>query len=132
MKRLAVALAALCIWSQAWAAEKAGWQGAGTMLCSEFEQAISKHSEDENLFFSWAQGFMSGLNTDLLPHGGTDLNELPMQMQKQAIRSYCNDHPRASYFEAVFKLYNRMRRDQSLPSYFKTWPKGAPSSSNPQ
>jgi hypothetical protein len=109
------------------AAQKSAWQGPGTVSCDEFGKAYHRSTENETLFFSWALGFMSGLNTELLPNRSTDLNGLAMATQKEAIRTYCNDHPRAPYFEAVFSLFNRMRHDQGLPSYFKTWnepPKG--------
>jgi hypothetical protein len=122
MKRfvLAFALIALAAHSSI-AAQKAAWSGAGTMSCREIADALQQHPEDENLFFSWAQGFMSGLNTDLLKRGETDLNSLPLEAQKQFVRSFCKDHPRAPYFEAVFKLFDKMRRDQGLPSYTQNW-----------
>lgn len=63
---------------------------------------------------------MSGLNTELLQHGETNLNGLPIDAQKEFIRSYCKDHPKAPYFEAVFKLFDKMRHDQGLPSYVQT------------
>ena len=107
--------------AQVLAAEKAAWSGSGTMACAEVTGALQLHPEDENLFFSWAQGFMSGLNTDLLKHGETDLNGLPLDAQKQFVRSYCKEHPRAAYFEAVFKLFDKMRYDQGLPSYVQGW-----------
>jgi hypothetical protein len=103
------------------AGEKAGWSGAGTMSCGEVTAALQQHPEDENLFFSWAQGFMSGLNTELLKRGETDLNGRSLDTQKQFISSYCKEHPRAPYFEAVFKLYDGMRHDQGLPSYVRMW-----------
>src|SRR3984957_4768790 len=97
------------------AADKAAWTGSGTMSCAEVTEAIQQHPEDENLFFSWAQGFMSGLKQDLLKHGETDLNALPLDAQKQFVRSYCKEHPRIAYFEAVFKLFDKMRHDRGLP-----------------
>jgi hypothetical protein len=121
-KRFALTLALLCCPVLSLAAEKAGWIGPGTVSCAEFGKAYHENPKAaENLFFSWALGFMSGLNTELLQHGETNLNELSMEAQKQLVRSYCDAHPHASYFEAVFDLYNRMRRDQGLPSYFKIW-----------
>jgi hypothetical protein len=123
---LVLMLSSLSLPARSIAAEKAGWSGAGTMACGEVAGAIRQHPEDENLFFSWAQGFMSGLNTELLKHGETDLNGIPLDEQKQFVRSYCGRKPRAKYFEAVFKLYDKMRRDQGLPNYEQTWqePKG--------
>jgi len=123
--RYALALALMFLPAQSSAAEKAGenagWTGAGTMSCADVTAALQQHPEDENLFFSWGQGFMSGLNTELLKRGETDLNQLPLDMQKQFISSYCKDQQRSPYFEAVFKLYDRMRHDQGLPNYEQTW-----------
>ena len=123
MKTLALALtlSLLSLSAQSVAAEKAGWSGSGTIACAEVTDAIQQHPEDENLLFSWAQGFMSGLNTDLLEHGETDLNGLPLEAQKQFVKSYCKERPRSPYFEAVFKLFDKMRHDQGLPSYVQGW-----------
>jgi hypothetical protein len=123
MKTLALALtlSLLSVSAQSIAAEKAGWSGSGTIACAEVTDAIQQHPEDENLLFSWAQGFMSGLNTDLLEHGETDLNGLPLEAQKQFVKSYCKERPRSPYFEAVFKLFDKMRHDQGLPSYVQGW-----------
>jgi len=123
MKKLALALtlSLLSVSAQSIAAEKAGWSGSGTLACAEVTDAIQQHPEDENLLFSWAQGFMSGLNTDLLEHGETDLNGLPLEAQKQFVKSYCKERPRSPYFEAVFKLFDKMRHDQGLPSYVQGW-----------
>ncbi len=95
--------------------------GPGTMSCTEFATAYRDNPKDESLFFSWALGFMSGLNSELLQRGETNLNDLPLDTQRQFIKSYCQDHPRAPYLEAVFKLFDRMRHDQGLPDYAKTW-----------
>ncbi len=119
MKRFAFVLVLICFSVQSFAAEKAVWIGPGTMTCAQVAQAYRDHPEDENLFFSWAEGFMSGLNTELLQRGETDLNGLPLDTQKQFIKSYCKDHPRTPYLGAVFKLFDRMRRDQGLPSYIQ-------------
>ncbi len=119
MKRFAFVLVLICFSVQSFAAEKAIWIGPGTMTCAQVAQAYRDHPEDENLFFSWAEGFMSGLNTELLQRGETDLNGLPLDTQKQFIKSYCKDHPRTPYLGAVFKLFDRMRRDQGLPSYIQ-------------
>jgi hypothetical protein len=121
MKRFLLLVAFLSFSSLSSGAEKSAWQGPGTVSCEEFGKAYQRSPENETLFFSWALGFMSGLNTDLLPNRETDLHGLPMETQKAAIRTYCNAHPHAAYFEAVFKLYNRMRQDQGLPNYLKTW-----------
>ena len=121
VRNYAFAIALTFFPPQVLAAETAAWSGSGTMPCAEVTETIQQHPEDENLFFSWAQGFMSGLNTDLLKHGETNLNGLPLDAQKQFVRSYCKEHPHAPYFGAVFKLFDQLRRDQGLPSYVQIW-----------
>ncbi len=134
MKRLVLALALMSFPGLASGAEKAGWIGPGTVSCAEFGRAYRDDPKNtENLFFSWALGFMSGLNTELLGRGETDLNQLSIDKQKELVRSYCEKHPQAAYFAAVFDLYNRMRREQGLPSYDKIWhepPQSRPSPAN--
>jgi hypothetical protein len=121
-KSLALLLALISFPRLSTGAEKAGWIGPGTVSCADFGRACRDDPKNaENLFFSWALGFMSGLNTELLNRGETDLNELPMDKQKEFIRAECKAHPQAAYFAAVFDLYNRMRRDQGLPSYYRIW-----------
>ncbi|MGD0119437.1 MAG: HdeA/HdeB family chaperone, partial [Candidatus Binatus sp.] len=93
--RYALALALTLFPAQSFAAAKAAWTGAGTMSCADVTTALQQHPEDENLFFSWAQGFMSGLNTELLKRGETDLNELPFDAQKQSLSAYCKSNPHA-------------------------------------
>lgn len=91
-------------------------------MCADFEKACQGNPDKiENLFYSWALGFMSGLNAGLAGNGETDLHGLSEQVQKQFLRSTCKAHPRGEYVGAVFDLYNRMRKQQGLPSYFKGW-----------
>ena len=73
MKHIALVVAFLSLSTTAWGAEKAAWGGPGLMSCEEFGKAYRKSPDNENLFFSWAMGFMSGLNTDLLERGETNL-----------------------------------------------------------
>jgi hypothetical protein len=122
MKRLAALIALITCPPMAMGAERAAWIGPGTVSCADFGQACRDDRKGaENLFFSWAQGFMSGLNTELLERGEADLNKLSVAEQKELLRSYCEAHPRAAYFAAVFELYNRLRRDQGLAGYEKIW-----------
>ena len=36
--------------------------GGGAFTCSEFGKEYKEDPESEHMFFTWAQGFMSGLN----------------------------------------------------------------------
>jgi hypothetical protein len=127
MKRCLLLLAILSISVAAIAAEQrswpgpAAWAGPGITTCADFQNAYHDNADLENLFFSWALGFMSGLNTSLMGHGETNLHGLSENSQKQFLRSTCGAHPHDTYYGAVFDLYNRMRKDQGLPSYFKVF-----------
>ncbi len=79
--------------------------GAGAFSCSEFGKEYQEDPANEHTFFTWAQGFMSGMNAA----GGfgyvRDLGSKPVADQEEYIRKYCDDHPLATYAIAVSKLY---------------------------
>jgi hypothetical protein len=98
----------------------ASWAGPGITSCADFTKACHDDPETmENLFYSWALGFMSGLNVGLAGHGDTNLHQWSEQAQKDFLKTTCAAHPRGGYVGAVFDLYNRMRKDQGLPNYFR-------------
>ena len=106
------------------AAEKAtAVAGAGGTTCAVFASRYKENIEKvENVYFTWAQGFMSGLNTGLIAsHSETpDLhpNDFDTEDQQRYIRHYCDQHPLADYYAAVMDLYMEMREKQGLP----LWP----------
>ena len=89
--------------------------GVGTRTCGEFLGAYQSDPEVvEFAFLSWAQGYMSAANDavkNAVGGGGTyhnrDLNSIPIEVQKYAIRSYCNENPLALYLDAILDLYGR-------------------------
>lgn len=130
MKRCLLLVVIISFSTVASAAPQASWPGPaslagpGITTCTDFEKAYHDNREsNENLFYSWALGFMSGLNASvmLVGHGETDLHELSEQAQKEFLRSTCKAQLRGTYVGAVFDLYNRMRKDRGLPNYFKIW-----------
>jgi hypothetical protein len=85
--------------------------GVGTSSCAEFGKLYAQNPQIwENTYFSWAQGFMSGLNSALLKANGTsrNMNVITTDAQERRIRFYCNAHPLAMYEQAVFDLFNDM------------------------
>jgi hypothetical protein len=81
-------------------------RGVGTSTCGQFSKIYAGDPERmETLFFSWAQGYWSALNSNLLAQrryrelaGSTDA-------QEAALRSYCDKHPLASYWEAAAVIF---------------------------
>jgi hypothetical protein len=87
--------------------------GLGSNSCAEFARSYAADpSVTDDLYFTWAQGFMSGLNLSAIaykvPYRKIDGSN--MLGQKIQIRSYCDAHPLVAYAVAVFDLY------QSFPA----------------
>jgi hypothetical protein len=80
--------------------------GAGNVNCAEFGRVLAASGRTENLFFSWALGFMSAANQyDKLPR---DLAAVTADKEMATIRAYCNVHPLADYADAVASLWNTL------------------------
>lgn len=90
------------------AAETGQGYGLGMHSCAEFARAYAANpTVTEDLYFTWAQGFMSGMNLMAiamrLPFRNIDGNG--MAIHKSRIRSYCDAHPLAPYAAAVSTVY---------------------------
>src|ERR1044072_4746666 len=78
-------------------------RGIGTRTCAEFTEHYKADAERfETLYFTWAQGFMSGmnLNADVKRNLGGELS-----IQKTTLRLFCADNPSKSFVNAVLFLY---------------------------
>lgn len=89
--------------------EPGGMVGAGTLSCARFAEHYRLNPEqNEDFYFSWAQGLMSGLNMAnprlRPPLPVRDLAAWTTERQKQFIRDYCDRHPLQLYTEAVIEL----------------------------
>jgi hypothetical protein len=83
-----------------------GSAGAGTSSCTQFAEDYRQDPQTwELVYFSWAQGAMSGLNAG---HRGRHLLARSTYDQEAFIRSYCNSHPLNNYSDAVTELYNTL------------------------
>jgi hypothetical protein len=75
-------------------------RGVGTSSCAEFGIHYKKNPKLADLVYGeWAQGFMSGMNTQLLSDGKPARN-IPAGDNGQ-IRQLCDQRPSATYFEVV-------------------------------
>ena len=90
----------------------AGWantvEGPGATTCAQFSNMYRANSGIEDTFFTWAQGYMSALNMNVL------MSKLPprelaggVATQKGTIRSYCTDNPLKNYMDGVIELYKK-------------------------
>ena len=91
----------------------AGAYGLGKTSCAEF--AIMYRSNPyrtEQLFFDWAQGFISGMDlysvfftkSERLKTG----SKFELEPMKLIIREYCDKHPLQLYYMAVLDTYTHL------------------------
>jgi hypothetical protein len=92
--------------------------GLGIQTCGQFAKLYrTAPSETETIYFTWAQGFLSGLNSNEIAATGNnqDLNSIPVDQQERDIREYCNTHPLAAYMDAVLDLYTKFSPGTAIP-----------------
>ena len=84
--------------------------GFGMLTCAQFSEHYQAEPATEDFFFSWAQGFMSGLNDALEDTIGKyrDLKSVPTALQKQILRTFCQKNPAARYRDGIPSALNRM------------------------
>ena len=115
MRLAAIISAFVCVLSSAMAeGTNFNVAGAGASTCAQFAQAYATSPDGaEPLYFTWAQGFMSGLNTSAIARKtpSKDLASEPVAEQEAAIRDYCDKHPLQEYWEAAFALYLSLKTD---------------------
>jgi hypothetical protein len=67
---------------------------------------IKKDPSLETLWFSWAQGFMSGMNIARLNDVEGAFDKIPMEEQKARLRTFCEANPSRKYSDGVLELYS--------------------------
>jgi hypothetical protein len=84
--------------------------GLGSLSCAEFAKMYRDDpSTTELYFFSWAQGFMSGMNMGALATKNTtrDLAGITADQQR-ALRTYCANNPLKNYMDGVIEYYGKL------------------------
>lgn len=80
--------------------------GAGMATCAVFAKAYAATPDmTEGIFFTWAQGFMSGMNVQAPGHPDRILNAKTQDEEKREIREYCDAHPLKTYAAAVISVF---------------------------
>jgi len=92
-------------------AEPAAGLGVGTYTCAEAAKAIRGDREFDLIYFSWAQGWMTGWNLAQMNASlpTVDLNRRSLSEQRAFIKSYCAGHGDGLYMDAVHQLYESMK-----------------------
>jgi hypothetical protein len=108
MRVLLAVCFAIALDGVAWAQQHFDTRGVGLGSCAEYAELYQKSPEAiDNMYYSWAQGFISGVNAGL-EKDFFDLNALTTDQMKRFIRQYCDAHPLASYRNAVGELMNSL------------------------
>jgi len=82
--------------------------GVGMNSCATFANLYKAQPElTENIYYAWAEGFMSGMNFEAttLYQPARNLAGINMESAKIEIRAYCDAHPLLPYYGAVIALY---------------------------
>jgi hypothetical protein len=71
----------------------------------------------ENLYFVWAQGYLSGFNMVVRAkdHNARDVSALSLDTQKASIREYCSKNPLSYYYQGVLQLYGKLPWKDAAP-----------------
>lgn len=115
---LAVLSVVICGVAVAQQPPNAAWAGAGATSCAKFGEFYAHVPEStEDIYYSWALGFMSGLNAMVMAdkQQSTNLSLWDGERQKQELRQFCSDNPLKDYVQAVYALYFSMRAEGGLP-----------------
>ena len=89
------------------------WKGAGTSTCTEFVADFKLDPNTfENVYYQWALGFMSGLNTaratQVRPIVDLNAKDRGPQWQMRYLKQFCDRNPLNRYAEAVGDLYRML------------------------
>lgn len=111
MNWLVAGLVALVVCCGARAEDAGQGYGAGMRSCAQFAKDYAANPTGaEELYFLWAEGFMSALNLSTAANFGfyKDFSRGDAASYKLHIRSYCNAHPLTQYVGAVMDLLNSL------------------------
>jgi hypothetical protein len=106
MKLLRMLAWLLLTQTAAFGADEMALRGVGTSTCGEFANLYAKDPHSvETIFFAWAQGYWSSENANLLSKGQYRELAGSSDVQRSAIRAYCNQHPLATYWQATVAVF---------------------------
>ncbi len=105
MKSALAAILLLPIVTSAACATETSIQGIGVVSCAAIAKLYRSDQHTEGWFFSWAQGFMSGVNVSELERTGRSRDLSDYSGQEVYLRNFCDVHPLLPYARAVVSLF---------------------------
>jgi len=87
---------------------KVAGKGPGISPCSQYN-ASRDDEKEEHVFFSWAEGFLTGYNMRAKSAEMVELSALTAGQQLQFVRNFCDRYPDKRYIEAVLALIQELR-----------------------
>jgi hypothetical protein len=115
ISKFALATAITLVWLGNAASDEIAGTGVGTRSCADFAKLFRTTATPtiiENVFFSWAQGYMAGWNvalSDTQKELTIDLSAMNTDAQKKYLRDYCDAHPLKNYMDGVVELMARIK-----------------------
>jgi hypothetical protein len=89
------------------AASEIAFMGVGVSTCAQFAKDVRADPETiEGIYFTWAQAYMSGINSVLMSEKkyAHNLAAKSVETQKDFIRRFCDQRPLVPYHWAVMNL----------------------------
>jgi hypothetical protein len=87
--------------------------GTGAVSCATFLTDIARNPIYEREYFSWAQGYMSGILMRAPPGKDEHLDltppAFPVRAQLDFFRKFCETHQQEGYADAAAYLYQHLR-----------------------
>lgn len=110
MRTITVAVLVVIVIGEASAQQpQAGMMGAGSGTCAAYVQEYRRDPDTaNNVYFSWAQGYMSGQNVARDKNPMRDLNALPVSTQLDFLKRFCDQKPTALFAVAAQNLFNAL------------------------
>jgi hypothetical protein len=89
--------------------QQAGMMGAGSGTCAAYTQAYRDDPDTaNNLYFGWAQGYMSGQNVTRGDKPMRNLNAIPVSAQLIFLKRFCEQRPTDFFAVAAQNLFNAL------------------------
>jgi len=88
---------------------QAGMMGAGSSTCADYLKEYQNDPASANdLYFSWAQGYMSGQNVAHDKSPMRNLNAIPTSAQLDFLQHYCQKKPAVLFAIAAQYLFKAL------------------------